>query len=85
MQILVIKELSHGDIMNSMVTIVNTIYIAYVKVAKRINLKSYHHKLDFCGDYFAIYTNIKTLCCTPKTSICQLYFNKYCFAKQLPL
>ena len=43
--ILVIKELSPGDIMNSMVTIVNsTKYIAHVKVAKKINLKSSHHK-----------------------------------------
>ena len=26
-----------------------------------------------CGDHFAIYTNIKPLCCTPETDICINY------------
>ena len=34
--------------------------------------------LDFnqtcCGDYFALYTNIKSLCCTPETNV-TLYVN----------
>ena len=31
----------------------------------------------YCGDCFAIYTNIKSLCCMPETNIvCQLYLNK---------
>ena len=30
----------------------------------------------YCGDHFAIYTNIK-LCCTPETNvICPLYLDK---------
>ena len=28
-----------------------------------------------CGDHFAIYTNIKSLCCTPETNI-MLHLNK---------
>ena len=28
----------------------------------------------YCGDHFAIYTNIKSLCCTPETNI-MLYVN----------
>ena len=30
----------------------------------------------YCGDYFVIYTNIESLCCTPKTNMCQLYLKK---------
>ena len=35
--------MSHGDVKYFMVTIVNNT-IAYLKVAKRVNLKSSHHK-----------------------------------------
>ena len=24
--------------------------------------------LTYCGDHFAVYTNIKSLCCTPETN-----------------
>ena len=31
----------------------------------------------YCGDHFAIYTNIESLCCIPETNvICQLHLNK---------
>ena len=53
-------------------------YIAYLKVAKKVNLKSSHHKkkisygwwwiLTYCGDHFTAYTYIKSLHCTPKTN-----------------
>ena len=38
----VVKYISHGDIMYSMVIIVNNQY--YLKVAKRVNFKNSHHK-----------------------------------------
>lgn len=39
----------------------------------------------FCGDYFAMYTNIKSVCCTPKTNI-MLYINYISIKKsQTPL
>ena len=54
----------------------------YLEVAKRIDLKSFYHKTkkfcnrvvtdvneSYCGGDFAIYTNIESLCCTPKTNI----------------
>ena len=61
-----------------MVMIVNN--IVYMKVAKIIDLKSFHYKgklimysdrykLDLSCDHFAKYDNIKLLCCTPKTNI----------------
>ena len=28
----------------------------------------------YCGDHFAIYTNIKSLCCTPETKICYVNY-----------
>lgn len=33
---------------------------------------------NYCGDHFATYTNIKSLCCKPEMNItlCQLYLNK---------
>ena len=32
--------------------------------------------MDYCGDRFAIYTSIESLCCTPETNvICQSYLN----------
>ena len=32
---------------------------------------------NYCGDYFAMYTNTETLCYTPETNvICQLYLYK---------
>ena len=40
-----------------------------------------------CGDHFAIYANIKSLCCTPETNI-MLYVNYISFKKEkriLPL
>lgn len=46
----------------------------------------------YCGDYFAIYTNIEPLCCILESNIiCQLYLNftinflKYFFPNYKPL
>lgn len=73
----VIKWINNGDVMYNMVTIVNNC-IAYWKVAKRVDLESFHHKkknfgnyvwwwvlTTFCGDHFSVYTNIKSLYCIP--------------------
>ena len=38
-----VKQFSHRDVMYSILTIVNAI-IVYLKVAKRVELKSSHHK-----------------------------------------
>lgn len=38
-------------------------HIVYSNVAKRIDLKSFHPQM-YCGDNFAICTNIKSLLCT---------------------
>ena len=62
------------------------------KLLKRVNLRNSHHKksnsfLTMCGDgwklnllwwSFALYTNIKSLCCKTETNIilCQLYLKK---------
>ena len=32
----------------------------------------------YCGDHFAMYTYIKSLCCTPETNV-MLYVSKKCF------
>ena len=41
----VMKRRNHGDVIYSMVTIVNSsTVLPYLEVAKRINLKSPHHK-----------------------------------------
>ena len=34
--------------------------------------------LAFCGDHFAMYINIKSVCCIPETNnvVCQLYLNE---------
>lgn len=62
----------------------------YLKVAERVDLKSYHHthrqtncvvmnvNQSYCGDHFLMSTNVKLLCCRPETYImlCQLYLNK---------
>lgn len=29
----------------------------------------------YYGDHFVIYTNIKSLCCTPETPVCQLHLH----------
>ena len=41
-----IRYISHGDVICSMVAIVDVIYtcMAYLKTAKRVDLKSTHHK-----------------------------------------
>lgn len=71
-----------------MATIVNnTVFIAILKAAKRVDLESFHHKkknynyvwgwmlLAYCGDHFIIYTNIASSCCIPETTLSQLYAN----------
>ena len=53
-----------------------------MKVAKRANLQSSDHKQRnsvtwcdmsvnyiYCGDHFAIYTNIEALCCIPEANV----------------
>ena len=64
--------------MYSMSTRVNDTVTAYLKVAKRVNLKSSHYKkkplcmvwmLTYCGDHFEIYTHIKSFCCIPETNV----------------
>ena len=70
--------------MQSIVTIVSN--IVYLKVAKGVNLKSFHHKKKIvtiysdesqicCGDHYVMYTNIKALCCIPETRYTTLYVN----------
>ena len=61
-------KISTGDIMYSMTTIVNTA-VWYLKVAKKVDLKSSHNKgkkmfsymrwwrLTYCGSHFIIYIN----------------------------
>ena len=66
--------MSPSEIMYIIVTMVNaTVLHIYLKVAKRVNLKSSHHKKKicncllmgvnyaYCGDHFMIYTNVKAL------------------------
>ena len=37
---------------------------------------------NYCGNHFAVYTYIKSLCCTPETNvICQLFFLKFFLLK----
>ena len=36
----------------------------------------------YCGDHFTIYTNIKSLCCTPETNIMQ-YVNYISILKKI--
>ena len=53
-----------------------------MKVAKRVALKNPHKKKKsvavwqwtYCGDHFAIYSNIESLCSTPETNTV-LYVN----------
>ena len=45
----VIKEISLGDIMYSMATIVYNIIFAYLKVAEKVHLKNPHHKENNCN------------------------------------
>ena len=52
-------------------------YIFEGIIVKRMDLKSFHHTRkifvpisgDYCSDHFAIYTNIKSLFCTPEIYI----------------
>ena len=59
------------------------------KVAKRVDLKSCHHKKKrfvrcivmefkqiYCGDHFATYTHVESLCCTNCNGIDLLYLKK---------
>ena len=70
--------------------------LTYLKVAKRVDFKSYHHKkknlepctvMDvnqtLCGAHFTIYTNIEPLYCTYGTST-MIYVNDIS-AKKTPL
>ena len=43
----VVKQVSHGNAMQSVVTIVNDIAMLFLKVAKRVNLKSSYHQKNF--------------------------------------
>ena len=64
------------------------IVTAYLKAAKRINLRSSHHQKNFvtmhgdnvnqayCGDHFTEYINIKPLCYTSKINIYQFSLSK---------
>ena len=40
----VMKPVSHGDVMYGLATIANNYYIAYLKVAWRVDLENSHHK-----------------------------------------
>ena len=70
-----------------MVTRVNDSLTEYLKVTKRVDLKSFQHKKKelqlcvvmnvnktYCSCHFATYTYIKLLGCIPKTNT-MLYFN----------
>ena len=41
---------------------------------KMCNCVMMHVNQTYCGDHFAIYTNIESLCCTPEANI-MLYGN----------
>ena len=60
-------------------TIVNNTIVAYLKVAKKLDLKSSHHKKKNCmvvnvhqtygvNHYIMHFTNIKSLICVPETN-----------------
>ena len=40
----VMKRVSHGDVMYSLAPIANNYYVAYLKVAWRVDLENSHHK-----------------------------------------
>ena len=64
--------MSSSDLIYSMVTTINN--TVYLKFAKIIDLKCSNHRKYFkyggdgcvdCGDYFTMYTYIKSSSCTP--------------------
>ena len=73
------EKVSPVDVMQSTVTIVNNTIVAYLKVAKKLDLKSSHHKKKNCivvnvhqtyrgNHYIMHFTNIKSLICVPETN-----------------
>ena len=77
------KKKCHGNVMCSVVTIVNNIDCNF-ESCMEINLKSSHHKekenctvtegdQTYC-EHFTLYTNLESLCCTPESNII-LYVN----------
>ena len=72
------RYMSHRDVMYGMVTTVNHTVLHYLKVPKRVDFKSSHHKKNYCNNcmlmdvnktycnHFAIYINIES-CCTSVT------------------
>lgn len=58
-------------------------YLRVVFVEENIKMSQVHLNVNwiYLGDYFAIYTNIKSLCFTTETNImlCLLYLNKNYF------
>lgn len=75
----IIREVSPGDTMYSIVTVVyNT--VLYISKMPEVDLSSSSHihtkfvimggddVNQTCGNHFAINTYIKSLCCTPKTN-----------------
>ena len=80
------RKVIHGIIMSSMATIANNTilknYFVYLKVAKRVGLKSPHHthtkdvkcemmgvRWTYHGDSVTIYTDSESLCCTPNMNM----------------
>lgn len=79
----------HNTVMYILVVIIpNAVLDIYLKVVRKVNLKTLHHKKKncnyvwwliltrHCGVHFIMYINLKSLCSTPEIDIpCQLYFN----------
>ena len=80
------RKVTPGIIMCSIATIANNTilknYFVYLKVAKRVGLKSPHHthtkdvkcemmgvRWTYHGDSVTIYTDSVSLCCTPNMSM----------------
>lgn len=75
------------EVTYNVVTIANNTALAYFKVVKSANPKILitrkkncdvvmDVKETYCGDYFTIYTNIKSLFCIPETNVIfQLYLS----------
>ena len=51
----VIKLISTSDATYKMITAANTCYMIYIKVVRRINPKSFHHKDIFFLSFYTIY------------------------------